>query len=50
MHEELLETDNSVSVHFWNVQAPAIESYKVMNGFSPDKMEDKNTNHQNWFI
>ena len=33
-YEELLETDNSVSVHFRNVQALAIELYKVVNGFS----------------
>ena len=30
-HEELLETDNSVSVHFQNVKALAIELYKVVN-------------------
>ena len=39
-YEELLETDNSVSVHFRNVQALAIELYKVVNGFSPDIMKD----------
>ena len=33
-------TDNSVSVHFRNVQALAIELYKVVNGFSPDIMKD----------
>ena len=38
-YEELLETDNSVSVHFQNVQALAIELYKVVNGFSPDIMK-----------
>ena len=37
---ELLEVDNSVSVHFRNVQALAIELYKVVNGFSPDIMKD----------
>ena len=39
-YEELLETDNSVSVHFRNVQALAIELYKVVNRFSPDIMKD----------
>ena len=39
-HEELLETDNSVLVHFQNVKALAIELYKVVNGFSPDIMKD----------
>ena len=39
-YEELLETDNSISVHFRNVQALAIELYKVVNGFSPDIMKD----------
>ena len=39
-YEELLEADNSVSVHFRNVQALAIELYKVVNGFSPDIMKD----------
>ena len=39
-YEELLETDNFVSVHFRNVQALAIELYKVMNGFSPGIMKD----------
>ena len=38
--EELLEADNSVSVYFRNVQALAIELYKVLNGFSPDIMKD----------
>ena len=39
-YEELLETDNSVSVHFRDVQALAIELYKVVKGFSPDIMKD----------
>ena len=39
-YEELLETDNSVSVHFQNVQALAIELCKVVNGFSPNIMKD----------
>ena len=40
MYKELLETDNSVSVHFRNVQALAIELYKVVNRFSPHIMKD----------
>ena len=39
-YEDPLETDNSVSVHFHNVQALAIELYKVVNGFSPDIMKE----------
>ena len=39
-YEELLKTDNSVSVHFRNVQALTIELYKVVNGFSPVIMKD----------
>ena len=39
-HEESIETDNSVSVHFRNVQALALELYKIVNGFSPDIMKD----------
>ena len=38
--EELLETDNSVLVYFRNVQALAVELYKVVNGFSPAIMKD----------
>ena len=34
--EELLEKDNSVSIHIRNLQTPAIEMYKVMNGSSPE--------------
>ena len=39
-YEELLETDNSISVHFRNEQVLAIKLYKVVNGFSPDIMQD----------
>ena len=39
-YEELLELDNSVSVDLRNVQALAIELYKVVNGFSPDIMKE----------
>ena len=33
--QELLEKDNSVSIHHRNVQKLAIEIYKVLHGFSP---------------
>ena len=36
--EELLEKDDSVSIHIGNVQTLAIEMYKVMNGSSPKIM------------
>ena len=39
-YEELLETDNSVSVHFRNLQALDIELYQVVNEFSSDIMKD----------
>ena len=39
-YEKPVETENSVSVHFRNVQALAIELYKVVNGFSPDIMNN----------
>ena len=38
--EELLERDNSVSVHNRNIQCLAIELYKVLNGICPDIMKD----------
>ena len=38
--EELLETDNSVSVHHWNIQALVTELYKTVNGFSPEIMKE----------
>ena len=34
--EELLETDNSVSVHHRKIQVLATELYKIGNGFSPE--------------
>ena len=37
--EELLEKDNTVSVHQRNLQFLAIELYKVVNGISPDLMK-----------
>ena len=39
-YEELLETDNSISLHFRNEQVLAIKLYKNVNGFSPDIMKD----------
>ena len=39
-YDELLETGNSVSVRFRNVQPLAIKLYRVVNGFSPDIMKD----------
>ena len=33
---ELLEKDNSVSIHYRNIQALAIEMHKVANGMSPE--------------
>ena len=38
--EELLEKDNTVSVHQPNFQFLAIELYKVLNGLSQDLMKD----------
>ena len=38
--EELIEKDNIVSVHQRNLQFLAIELYKVVNGISPDLMEE----------
>ena len=39
-YEDLLEIDNSVSIHIGNLQALAIELYKIVNGFSPEIMKD----------
>ena len=38
--EELLERDNSVSVHNRNIQCQAIELYKAFNGICFDIMKD----------
>ena len=38
--EELLKTDNSVSVHRRNIQVPATELYKIVNGLSPKIMRE----------
>ena len=37
--EELLQKDNSVSIHIRNIQTLAIEIYKVVNGSSPEIMK-----------
>ena len=39
-YEDILEIDNSVSIHTRNLQSLAIELYKIVNGFSPDIMKD----------
>ena len=36
--KELLEKDNSVSIHYRNIQVLAVEIYKVANGMSPEIM------------
>ena len=33
--QKLLEKDDSVSIHYRNVQKLAIEIYKILHGFSP---------------
>ena len=38
--EELLENDNSVSVHHRNIQVLATELYKIVNGLSPEIMKE----------
>ena len=38
--EELLNKDNSVSIHHNNIHALAIEMYKVANDMSPDIMNE----------
>ena len=38
--KELLEKDNSVSIHYRNIQALAIEMYKVANGMSSEIMNE----------
>ena len=40
--KELLEKDNSVSIHYRNIQALVIEMYKVANGMSPEIMNHYN--------
>ena len=49
--EELLNKDNSVSIHHTNIHALAIELYKVANDMSPEIMNEvfklRNTPHYN---
>ena len=49
--EELLVKDNSVSIHHNNIHPLAIEMYKVINGISPEIMNDvfqiRNNTHYN---
>ena len=40
MFEELLETDNSISVYNQNIQGLASELYKIMNELSPETMKE----------
>ena len=40
MFEELVETDNSISVYNQNIQVLASELYKIMNGLSPETMKE----------
>ena len=39
--KELLEKDNSVSIHYRNIQAVATEMHKVANGISLEIMREK---------
>ena len=45
--EELLETDNSVSVHQRNIQVLATELYKIINGLSPKIMKEVSPFNEN---
>ena len=49
--EELLDKDNSISIHRNNVHALAIEMYKIANDMSPNNMNAvfklSNTPHYN---
>ena len=38
--EELLEKDGSVSIHYRNIQALAMEMYKVKPGYTPKIISD----------
>ena len=40
LYEELLEIDNSVSVHYRNIQILATELYKTVNELSLDIVKD----------
>ena len=47
--EELLEADNSVSVHHRNIQVLAAELYKIVNGLSPEIMKEVFPFNENYF-
>ena len=38
--KKLLQKDNSVSIHYRNIQALAIEMYKVVDGIAPEIMNE----------
>ena len=38
--DELLEKDSSFSIHYRNIQALDIETYKIFNGLSPQIMNE----------
>ena len=38
--QELLEKDNSVSIHHRNVQKLVIEIYEILHGYSPSILND----------
>ena len=38
--DEILESDNSLSVHYKNLLSLTIELYKIFNGIYPDVMQD----------
>ena len=46
-YEELLETDNSFSLHHRNIQILATKLYKIVNGLSPDIMKDVISSNNN---
>ena len=38
--QELLNKDNSVSIHHWNLQALATQMFKIHKGMSPDVLRE----------
>ena len=46
-YEELLETDNSFSLHHRNMQILATKLYKIVNGLSPNIMKDVISSNNN---
>ena len=45
--EELLDTENSISVHHRNIKVLATELYKIVNGLSPEIMKEVLTFNDN---